>query len=213
MAITFDAVSLSGIPLVDATSVTWIHTPSGTPTFLTVAFHDQRDDVQANSITYGGINLTQHVAITHLNNSPTSEIWYLDNPPAGAQTVVINFSGPAGTRGQRGGAITYTGGGAPGPTATQQGTGLAATIDVSSDSNALVVDAMSNTTNTLSEGAGQTRHYGGGLVHGGSTEPGAATVTMSWTIGGATDRDFTLAGMSVTEAPGPRPPGAMGGTS
>jgi hypothetical protein len=64
-----------------------------------------------------------------------------------------------------------------------------ATVDVSSGANQLVFDTVAcETCSSMSFGAAQTEqwnllHAGGFVMGAASTEPGAATVTMSWSLG------------------------------
>lgn len=65
------------------------------------------------------------------------------------------------------------------------GNSTTATVNAGSASNELVYDVVAKRNQTPTVGAGQTQRYvldsGSEIEAGASTEPGAATTTMSWT--------------------------------
>jgi hypothetical protein len=188
----YDSAAISGSVGPTDESASWTHAPIGIPTFITVGFHDQLTGMTADSVTYGGETCT--LAATAQQNNVTAEVWYLENPPSGNQTVIINWTGtPA--QSVRGGSIAYTGGGVPGATNTDTGTGTAPSTVVASAVNAIVVDAMTNAAANQSPGAGQTQRYTIVGTREGSTEAGASSVTMSWTI--TSSQDFAQAVLSI----------------
>jgi hypothetical protein len=115
-------------------------------------------------------------------------VWGLANPPSGAQTVLMTFSASTFCEA---GAITVTGS----DTVTcfsnsnsALGTSAAASVVVTSTTGELVVDAVTNVgAATETAGGSQTLRWGplqdSNLVGSGSSQPGASSVTMSWTLG------------------------------
>ncbi len=136
------------------------------------------------SVTYGG------VPMTFLNSVSGAlyqiYLYYIVNPPAGASTVAANWTtscvnnlavcgykgvntvNPFGTV-----ATATAGSGAP-------------TVNVTSNPTELVIDAVAG-GGSLAVGAGQTQEYNTStnINSAGSYEPGAATVTMSWSMASA----------------------------
>ncbi len=123
-------------------------------------------------------------------------MFYLLNVTAGAKTIAISWSSPS-TR-VVGGCVSFTGVHQTTPIGTfvsASGTSGGATVNASSVEGDMVIDTVVGVSMvppdvTATVGAGQTQRWntgfnlgaGASLVGAGSTEPGAATVTMSWTI-------------------------------
>jgi hypothetical protein len=121
------------------------------------------------------------------------EIWQLVAPNTGTHDVVITFDKNL-SYGAVAGVMTFTNVNQSTPLGTFAGAsgappGFSATVNVSSVANELVFDTVScETCTTLTVGAGQSERWNlsqSGLyaMGAGSTEPGAATVTMSWILG------------------------------
>ena len=86
-----------------------------------------------------------------------------------------------------------------------------ASVNVSSASGELVFDTVDH-YNSLTVGANQTQRWKTGSAStysGGSTEPGAATVTMSWTAGSNT---WAIGAVPIKPAALPCPPVATAAT-
>ena len=153
-----------------------------------------------STMTYAGQSMT--FLSTEIDTSVPprirTEMWYITAPATSANNIAITFS--ASVRAVAGG-MSYTGVhqtapfGAP---ASAGGVSTSASVAVSSAAGELVVDsvgARENTSETqsLTAGAGQTERYNGvsrtgtinnnNVVGAGSEEAGAASVTMSWTVG------------------------------
>ena len=186
MAVAFDAVG-AGVNAAAVNSFSWTHTPVGTPTAVGVGV-SWYDESFVLSITYGGAAMASEVAIT---NSPLkSEMFSKANPASGAQTVAGSWTG--GAHYPIGNSITVTGSDTAtcfSNTASASGSGTAITVACTSAVGELVMDTVThNSGSTISGGAGQTERWNAtnsGLRGAGSTEAGAATVTMSWTGGAA----------------------------
>jgi hypothetical protein len=144
-----------------------------------------------SSVTYNGDGLTLVRAQTLTSNRV--EIWAMVAPDEGTHDVVISLSDEADL-GLCAYAISHTGVDQTTPHGTAvsaTGSSSPATVNVSSASDELVIDGVSKrtATGTGTVGAGQTQEMNataGSMDGFGSTEPGAATVTMSWTFSSVT---------------------------
>ena len=157
-----------------------------------------------SGVTYNGVGLTELVNHSESGDNAHVEIWYLVAPTTGTHDVVISQSGANDVVG---GATSWTGvdQATPfGPTAVADGTASPATVDVTSASSEVVVDVVgARNAATLTVGAGQTQRWnlGAGVIDGGgSSEPGAATVAMSWTLMGTFE--WAIAGVSLKPSSG-----------
>ncbi len=107
MAIAFDSTSsLSTSAWTSGSSASWTHTPVGTPTKVFVGvFYNAATDI-FTSVTYGGQAMTQ-VGTVQNNSTDWERLYYIDNPPAGAQTIQLTLSSSSSFI--SGGASAYTG--------------------------------------------------------------------------------------------------------
>ncbi|HEX9676925.1 MAG TPA: hypothetical protein VGA07_13200, partial [Anaerolineales bacterium] len=179
------------------TGITISHATSGTDRLMLVGVTvNPNQDETVSSITYNGTSLTL-VGSAQQSNDARVEIWRLIAPDTGTHDVVISFSASL-LLGAKAGVATFTGVHQTTPLGTfasaNGDSAGPATVDISSASNELVFDTVGcEGCTSLSVGAGQTqRWYLTALENsnasfqelaGASTEPGAATVTMSWTLG------------------------------
>ena len=204
MAVAFDAASSAAgagdVPL------TFSHTCSGSDRVLLV-WVGVREGAPptVTSITYNGVNLTR---VGGDSNDPLIDLWRLIAPATGANNVVITLS--ANVAVFTGIAISFTGAHQTTPlgTAVFEFAGDQS-IAVSSATDELVCDALFVANDgTATVGAGQTERInatgGEGLRRCCSTEPGATTVTMSWT---GVAETATQGGVSV------KPAAEAGGTT
>ncbi len=180
--VAFDAASFAQSP---STSVlTWTHTPVGTPSLAVVGVMLADTGATVSTVTYGGQLMT---LIRSDNWTSLAKTWLyrLASPPAGAQTVTVTLSAADD---KVAGAITVTGSDTSTPISNHAGaTGNSATpsVTVTSASGELVVDTVTLFEGgTWTPGAGQTERWDRQqtpVSGAGSTEAGAASVTMSWT--------------------------------
>ena len=203
MAIAFDAATTG--TAANAASLTFSHTvgAGGVDRFLTVGVSFQNRVV--NGVTYAG---TAMVSVGTLQNGVARmHLWQLVAPATGANNVVITMSG--GGVAIVGIAVSYTGvhqTTSLGTFASASGNSTAVTVDIASAVNDLVIDCVGTDgagTPTLTVGAGQTQRGNadaGNTLGAGSTEPGAATVTMSWTRSAAAV--WATGGVSIKPAAG-----------
>lgn len=144
-----------------------------------------------SSVTYGGSNLTK---LDEQNLVDSASIWYLKNPPLGTADIIIDLLGFMSAE-ITGGAVSYknvnqaASFGAVVKTASFFGPTNSASINVNSAANELVIDliVVDDDVSGFTVGAGQTKRWSrqttsafGGLTAANSDEPGAASVTMSW---------------------------------
>ena len=202
MAIAFDAASSSGGAAV--TSVTWSHTTSGANRALIVGVSFWNGSTQSISgVTYAGTAMTNVGGATDLSNDRAQQ-WALSNPTTGANNVVVSFSAAVDAVC---GAVSFTGAhqttaSLTGTQATATGTSTAPSVNVTSATGEIVIDTLAQFAQTDTVGAGQTQRWNatfGSEDGAGSTEAGAATVTMSWTLGASAD--WALVGVGVKPAP------------
>ncbi len=139
------------------------------------------------SVAYGAQGLTFVGASDDPDNQARIEIWRLLAPATGTANVVVTLTQASAT--VMVGVMTFDGVNQSTPLGAFAGadaTSGTPTVDVSSAVDELVFDVIGSDESigqVLSVGAGQTERWnysGSEISGGGSTEPGAATVTMSW---------------------------------
>jgi hypothetical protein len=157
-----------------------------------VGVHVRDANATVRSVTYGGTPLSPVGSAVASGSQNLTQVWALLSPPVGTANVVITLSA---MKNVAGGATSFfcVNQTTPfGPTGSASGMSATASVNVASASNQLVLDAVSGNGDavSLAAAAGQTERYntgtgtaGGNVRAGGSTKPGAPTVTMSWTLG------------------------------
>jgi hypothetical protein len=210
-------------PVVDAVStgdarppsLTISHTTAGLNRLMLVGISMVNDELETvSSVTYSGVALT-NVGVQNSSDDGRMEIWRLIAPPTGTYNVVITFSAPL-RRAAVAGVMTFTGVHQTTPLGTFASDFRQAplitdppTVNVTSAANELVFDTVAcETCTSHTVGAGQTQRWNLIETSGypqslgaGSTEPGAATVTMSWTQG--TADHWAIGGVSIKPAATP----------
>ena len=205
MAVTVDAfASATGLNI----TLTFSHTCSGTERYLVVGVSRGLSPGTITGVTYAGVAMT---SIGTSAGATLVHLWGLIAPATGANDVVVTAS--AAGNGIVAGAISYNG-----VDQTTPNSGFAAagalTVNVTSAVNDMVMDTVSSDGGSAyTPGANQTERWdvaqtGGGdsFSGAGSHEAGQATVTMSWTGGGASPR---IGAVSVEAAGGAGPAGAV----
>ncbi len=163
---------------------------------------DWRNATVASTVTYGPQSLT----LVGIQDGPAQariEIWRLVNPATGTATVTVHGNPADSGANIVVGVTTWTGVDQTtplGPFASANGMSTTATVDVTSAAGELVHDTVSANIMSLAVGAGQTQRWNLSPQHtgGGSTEPGAATVTMSWVA--EIPVDWAIGGVSIKPA-------------
>ena len=194
MAVTFDAANSvdSGTGAVDTLSFSLTIAADANHVVVGVMIRN-RGAVTVNTVTVGGVGCTQRQSAEEATTTVFADMWDLHSPSTGAQTVEVVLSS---TKRFVIGAVSLKNVDATTPRGTPQiGTGtsqVAAAATVTSATDELVVDvvAKQNNTEAISVGASQTQRVndnttnateGNNVIGGMSTEPGAASVDMTWT--------------------------------
>lgn len=202
-AITFDSASSSTAGNIAVTTVTWSHTVgAGVDRILVVGVSLHSLTTSVSSVTYAGSSLTLIGSFSRVS------MWRLLAPPVGTANIVATLS-PASRLVV--GATSYFGVDQTTPTgAFVSGSGpdtVPPSITVTSAVGELVVDTLvvPGPAGLPVVGAGQTQRWNdttgstSGHVGGaGSSEPGAASVTMSWTLPAA--RGWVMGAVSLKPA-------------
>lgn len=185
MPLAFDAVSSgegSG-----AGPFSFSHTTSGADRLLLVLTMvvDTIDTV--SSVTYNSVGLTAIPSFATANGLYRVAGHYLVAPATGANTVSVSVTGGVNDFGAM--AISFTGAHQTvplGTAANATGSSTTPSVNVSSAADEIVVDMLNIVhSGALTVGAGQTQRVSdigpnGFAKYAGSTEPGSATTTMSW---------------------------------
>lgn len=193
MAVAFSNTSNHGNPS-SRGSGSYTHTaiPAGGCILIFVA--GASSSQSATAVTVGGVNAPELIA-SQSNPSGANglhcRVFGLANPASGDQTVAITVSG---THVWTAWSLTFTGAHASTPFGTPVASADSSSDNVSSAVNDLVVDGIfcdlentcAGSSLSLPGGSGQTERStqlctDNLLKIGSSTEPGAGTVTMSWT--------------------------------
>lgn len=201
------------------TSFTFAHTVGvGMDRVMIIGVSVFNANKTVTSLTYNGVALTRLGFLDGGtgSNDRRMEMWRMINPPVGTANVSVTFSTSAKTVigvASFFGVNTTTPNGAF--VSNEANTNLA-TLNVPSATGELVIDCMAVQGNaaTATVGAGQfqlwndySRNNGGAVVGCASTEPGAATVNMSWSLSSA---DYWVIGaVSLKPAVRPYQPDAM----
>ena len=203
MALAVDAISTvsgSGVG-----PFSWLHTCTGSDRLLIVgiAHYDSVDSV--SGVTYNGDAMTAVPSGATNNGEYYITLYYLIAPDTGSNTISVSVTGNVFDFGGAGISITGAHQATPlGTAATATGTSTAPSVNVTSASGELVVDALAIVHGgTLSVGSGQTSRWNAPTAnafvkHAGSTEAGAATTTMSWS--NSTSQAWAIAAVPVKPA-------------
>jgi gliding motility-associated-like protein len=207
----------AGNPPADSTTMSWTHTVTAGGLNRLLVVQVSSITVSATSVTYAGMPLQSLGKSTTVTSPPnaTAEMWYLLNPPTGANMVVVTFPNGSGTFNpeKRGESFSFTGVDQTTPFGpVTQTTGVAcAAYKVVSGPNELILDQIvKDYFYALSPDASQTQQYSLKISFNpacaGSTKPGASvTDTMKWTwnfcVGGAGNgNQWAAVGVSIKPA-------------
>lgn len=191
----------------NATALTHSHTVSGDNRLLVVSI--QLDGgLTVDTVKYAGQALTRDTVLVQSGGKPTVEVWHLTAPPLGANTVrVVQLGGDKVTIA----AVSYTGVHQTTPIdglAAAEGLSGTASVTITSETDDLVQDASASiASGAPTFGGGQTERWniemgcGGASGHFGvgSTEPGAASVDMTWSL--AESKEWVIAGFNINLKP------------
>jgi hypothetical protein len=203
--VTFDAASsASG----SGTSLTWNHTvAAGTQRALVVGVSSTSLGFvnPPSSITFGSQSLSQ--VIQDGLGDVRGSLWVLAAPAVGTDTITVTF--PNSMIESVGGATSWTGVYQSQPlrnATSTDGNSASPSLTVTSATNDVVVDVLTvNNGETPTVDGSQAERWnistGSEVAGAGSSEAGAASVAMDWTLGAS--QFFTLCGASLR-------PGALG---
>jgi uncharacterized repeat protein (TIGR01451 family) len=202
-AITTDPTS-SAFTSSAALSLSWSHTIGAGSNRLLLVGVSINAGTTVSSVTWGAQALALVGAQNGQATQSRSEIWSLVAPASGTGTITVNMSAAAvfGAGGASFSGVDQT---------TPLGTFVSAgnnsttpTVTVTSAAGELVFDTLAARGDSLTAtvGAGQTQlwNYTTGsspndVIGASSTEPGAASVTMSWTL--AIGRSWALGAVPI----------------
>lgn len=214
MPIAFDAATAAttGNPGSGDTSLAFSHTCSGSDRVLYVFVHGRYHD-NVTGVTYAGVSMTKIASVDDSwagGEVLGTALYRLVAPATGPNNVVVTMSA---ARHATASAISLTGVHQTTPDrtpVTANGSAEHPSLSVTSAADEFVLDGATllnnDNTSTLTVGAGQTQRTtntawnasGSGVRGSASTEPGASSVTMSWTAD-AVDY-WTQIGVSVIPA-------------
>lgn len=172
---------------------------TGSDLVMVVAVGIEDETNTVSSITFNGSALTFH---SRHACSPVStlEWWYMVNPTVTTANVVVTVTG---SEQFSGGVMVFTGAKQTSPLGTPTyngsggtcGTGANPSITLTDGTTGdMAIDLFMESAGSVTVGAGQTERWANSCLSSycshGSTEAGAASVTMSWTMG-ATDRHLS----------------------
>lgn len=176
-------------------TLTWPHTVgTGTDRVLVVGLSVRQGNRAVTSITYAGLPMSLVGTQTDGLNVVRMSLYILAAPPSGTANVTVTLSGQANFSG---GAASFTGVYQSGPVAgfaSAGGSSAAAVVTMPAAPGEVVVDtvAVQQNAGAVVPGGGQsplwnvaTGNSGNDVGGGGSTAPGAASVTMFWSFAAA----------------------------
>ena len=194
------------VTAINVATTTWSHTVgSGANRLLLVGVSFAGIDRSISSISFGGANFT-YVGSSGVNRRV--EIWKLLNPTPGTASIIANWNGSKDAV-LWSGSFTNVDQTTPlGTFQSASGSSTTPSVTLSSASGQLVVDvlAAAGDAGTINPGAGQTLICSGNTGTGGSdargggsSKPGAASVTLSWSLG--TSKVWDLGAVALNAAP------------
>jgi hypothetical protein len=185
-SVAFDAASSAQGTV---TSLTFSHTCTGSDRGLIAAI--SQFPVRTMAVTYNSVSMTSE---GQRDNGAGKEVeqFSLIAPATGANNIAFTWGG--GSSEVIAGGVSVTGADQTDLARAQVsafGNSGTATVNATSDTDEFVIDAFVADANDFSTvGADQTERWNlveGSTSGGGSTEPGAASVTMSWALPFTTD--------------------------
>lgn len=199
----FDAASSGVADGATSGTLSWSHTCTGSNRAIILGISYFSSGFSITSIKYAGVDLVSIGGQCAPTVFLCCEQYKLSNPASGANSLVITYTG---TLTLVGGLVSYTNANQDtanltGTQAIANGSTSPATVNVTSSVNEAVVDvAVMNDGVAVTVGGGQTQRWnaltaGSTIRNVGSTELGAASVTMSWTFSGT--HEWAISGVSV----------------
>lgn len=203
MPALFDAQSSNSVANNGATTLSWLHTPAGTPTSVGVSLQNYTGGgVSVSGVKYGGNALTKYAAATSGSTGVGNhtEIYGSDGValPTGPQTVQITFSGIgayciAGAITVAGSDTTNCFSNANAANATSAAPSVVCTSAVGELVMSMAINDSSDTTLSTSQtlrwgpvtDSGQVGSCSTAAASGGSTTMSWTCASEAWTISAA----------------------------
>src|SRR5262245_35823567 len=197
-----------------STTLAWSHTVGVGSNRLLLVGVSINAGTAVSGITFGAQALTLVGVQNGQATQSRIEIWRLIAPTSGTATVTVTMNAAAVFGG---GAASFSDVDQAIPLGTFVSAGgntITPTVNVSSAVGELVFDTVGarGDATTLAVGAGQTQlwNYTTGsspndVIGGGSTKPGAASVTMTWTEGSAVGRSWAIGAVPIRPVGTPTP--------
>ncbi len=194
MALAFDAATGSSAGA-GGTTLTYSHTTSGSNRglFVGAGCLDSITAPEISGVTYAGVSMSPAGSVLNDVVTPDVEIratgWTLVDPASGPNNVVVSYAASGAEVGSC--AVSFTDANQTdmaGTPATATGATATAIVDATSAADEIVVDFVYTAQNTVTVGSLQTSRNEQENINfesscGSSTELGAATTTMSWSLG------------------------------
>lgn len=194
------------------TVMAWTHTVNSNTNGILMVGVLSGLGIAISSVKYATVSMTEVTNSPAINGNMKVHLFYLLLPATGANTVEVTMA--SNTRFKEAGATSWTGVNQTTPLGTWNengGTSATATVDITSAVDEIVLDVVgvrfltTDADQTIAVGAGQTERWNvkvGFMTSdkfrcGGSSEAGAATVTMSWAVGSSASRDWAIGGVPI----------------
>ncbi len=176
----FDASASGGVSA-NVTTLSWTHTPAGTPSKVLVAVMSSSSAGAPDSVTYGGSAMTL-IATNTAAFASALRVYEHNTPASGAQTVAITMPASAGRLG--GGSVSLTATSTTTATSNTNHDGVPPTATVSSASGRIVVTfaggALALDPITTPNNTGMWADDNSGGAQAAQYVAGGASVTNSW---------------------------------
>ena len=196
LPVVLDSISRAAGPAANGTTLTWSHTIGSGPDRILVVGVSLRDgNTSVTGVTYGGAPLTLIGFQTAGGGQNRTEMWRLLAPPAGTAGIAVTLSAAKRVVGGAASFFNVDQTTPHGPFSSAIGSGATAAVTVPSTRGELVVNTVTANGDavSLTAGSDQTSQWSafsgngdaGNARGGGSSEPGASYVTMSWALGAA----------------------------
>lgn len=194
MAVAFDAVGPSSSGTASVTSpLTWTHVCGAGATVLLVGVtcDAATDTGMVLSATYNGVAMTS-LGLRHSNDQTAGyiQLFRLDSPATGSNTVSVTEAGGSGLGGLDGGSISFTGSASVSAAQTAAGAGTTASLAFTPTSTGNMVAAFAGCGSALTPSGSFTSRFNenagsgqaaAGYAAGSTIASTGGSVTASWT--------------------------------
>lgn len=209
-AIVADSPASSAATAAQAISLSWSHTVGTNPGRILIVGVSLRDgNTSVQSVKFGAASLTVLGTQNGPGNQNRSEMWYLLAPASGTATITVTLTQ---AKAIAAGAVSFSGVVQSAPSvASASGGTSAASVAIASATGSVVIDTITanGDANSLTAGGAQTVRWSTWSGNGdasnargaASTQPGASSVTMSWTLGAS--KPWTMVAASLTAGAAP----------